>query len=208
MVLKTAKNLTFHILWFIYGFLKKGQIMSISNRHPVSAFQVADYFLRKIDYSAGESITNLKLQKLCYFAQVMSLCPQDRSSPTGQILFEDRIEAWAHGPVIPILYRQFKKYRWLGIDPVAEINDKNIINNHEVINLLDAVWHRYGHKTARALEKETHCHDPWMHAYGDRPPGQACNNEITPEAIKDFYVKHSFGRAAWQNNADVQDNHF
>ena len=38
-----------------------------------SVHATADYFLGKIDTTAGDTISNLKLQKLCYFAQMASL---------------------------------------------------------------------------------------------------------------------------------------
>ena len=49
-------------------------------------------------------ITNLKLNKLVYFAQVESL--RWRSSP----LFVDSIEAWQYGPVEPTVYRAYSCY--------------------------------------------------------------------------------------------------
>lgn len=48
--------------------------------------------------------TNLKLNKLVYFAQVESLRRR------GSTLFEDVIEAWQYGPVEPAVYHAFKCY--------------------------------------------------------------------------------------------------
>ena len=193
-----------NVLFMVYlKTIIKGQIMSISNHPPLKASQVADYFLRKIDYSAGDSITNLKLQKLCYFSQACSLYLKH------QIIFEDKIEAWAHGPVVPNVYKQFRKYKWTSIDTVAEISNSNRIDpaNQDAFHILEQVWRSHGQKSARALEHETHQDTPWIDAYGDRSPGQVCNEEITPTAIKDFYKKQSVGRIAWQENADVRQDH-
>ena len=63
----------------------------------VSVVDVARYILDTL----GE-MTTWKLQKLCYYAQAWSLVWDD--SP----LFEDRIEAWANGPVVPALYEQHR----------------------------------------------------------------------------------------------------
>lgn len=52
----------------------------------------------------GKSITNLMLQKLVYFAQGYAL------GILGHPLFEDDIEAWTYGPVVPKLYRLLKHY--------------------------------------------------------------------------------------------------
>ena len=49
-------------------------------------------------------ITNLKLQKFAYFAQGWALARLDHP------LFNEEIQAWTYGPVIPYLYAQAKKY--------------------------------------------------------------------------------------------------
>ena len=55
--------------------------------------QIANYFLSLSDPEIGDGISNLKLQKLCYYAQGFYLAQHDTP------LFEDTIEAWQHGPV-------------------------------------------------------------------------------------------------------------
>jgi uncharacterized phage-associated protein len=64
-----------------------------------TAKQVAEFFLAKTDEDEGDLISNLKLQKLCYYAQGLALAVRD------QPLFPEPIEAWLHGPVVPTLYR-------------------------------------------------------------------------------------------------------
>src|SRR5450631_518283 len=59
----------------------------------LTARAVADYFLSLVDEEAGDSLSNLKLQKLVYYAQGFSL------ALTGKRLFDEAIEAWEHGPV-------------------------------------------------------------------------------------------------------------
>ena len=67
------------------------------------AAQVARYFLALTDPDDND-VSNLKLQKLCYYAQ--GLCSAMRGAP----LFVDRIEAWDHGPVVPTLYHEYKQH--------------------------------------------------------------------------------------------------
>ena len=59
-----------------------------------------------IVYSAKQScpISNLKLQKLLYFAQCYALISENRK------LFDEPIEAWAFGPVVPDVYILYKQY--------------------------------------------------------------------------------------------------
>ena len=67
-----------------------------------SALDVAQYFLAT--QTPENDITNLKLQKLCAYAQALSLSLLDAP------LFEEELEAWTHGPVIPQLYYAYERY--------------------------------------------------------------------------------------------------
>ena len=67
--------------------------------------QVADTLIL-LSRERGIEITNLKLQKLLYYAQAWNLVF------TGEPLFEADIEAWVHGPVVPSIFRRFKIFRW------------------------------------------------------------------------------------------------
>lgn len=72
-----------------------------------TALEVANWFLNYNDekmYSDGaDYISNLKLQKLLYYAQGTFL------AITNSPLFGDAIEAWMHGPVVPSVYHAYKK---------------------------------------------------------------------------------------------------
>ena len=63
-----------------------------------TVFDVARYILSRQDQNAGDTISNMKLQKLVYYAQGFAL------AITGKPLFQEDIEAWEHGPVAPALY--------------------------------------------------------------------------------------------------------
>ena len=54
----------------------------------LSAQDIADYLLAFVNRDEGELLSNLKLQKLLYYAQGFYLALYDKP------LFEDRIEAW------------------------------------------------------------------------------------------------------------------
>ena len=66
------------------------------------ALDVANYFLAALGADPESDLTNLKLQKLCAYAQAFSL------ALLGRPLFEERLEAWTHGPVVPTVYEAFK----------------------------------------------------------------------------------------------------
>lgn len=69
-----------------------------------SAERVAEYILCLADLN-GDTITNLKLQKLLYYAQAWFLVNNN-----NQRLFCDEIEAWQYGPVVPAVYSKYQKY--------------------------------------------------------------------------------------------------
>lgn len=146
-----------------------------------SAHCVGDYFLLQTDQNSGDAITNLKLQKLCYYAQAWHVTLMDRP------LFSERIKAWAHGPVVPDLYHRFKKYRWDAIDPSDVRTDPYEDMHSDDLQFLAQIWAQYGPMSGKQLEYLTHSEEPWKLAYGDRPMGSACENEITLEAMKAYY---------------------
>lgn len=47
-------------------------------------------------------MSHMKLQKLCYYSQAWHLAWE------GVPLFPERIEAWANGPVVPVLYEALR----------------------------------------------------------------------------------------------------
>lgn len=104
---------------------------------------------------SSDGISNLKLQKLVYYAQGFHLAMFD--SP----LFENDIEAWMHGPVVPELYHQFKE---CGRNPIPAPLDLDIpaIFNPEQIDLIAEVQETFGQFSAWQLRNMTHEEKPWM----------------------------------------------
>jgi uncharacterized phage-associated protein len=62
-----------------------------------NVYDIADYILQK-----QGSMSAMKLQKLVYYAQAWSLAWTDTP------LFNEDIQAWAKGPVVPALYYKHK----------------------------------------------------------------------------------------------------
>jgi uncharacterized phage-associated protein len=141
----------------------------------LSAKQIAKYFLAHFwDHEEGELISNLKLQKLLYYAQ--GFCLALHEVP----LFEDRIEAWTHGPVVPVVYREYSRFGSSAI-PEPEDFDPSLYNEG-VRNLLDDVYSMYGQFSAWKLARLTHEEPPWRDAYELGP-----STVITPNALKDYF---------------------
>ena len=71
----------------------------------------------KFSNQKGISVTNLRLQKLLYFVQGLSL------SNINKPAFIDDIEAWNYGPVVPNVYA---KYAYKGSYPIEDNEVKKL----------------------------------------------------------------------------------
>ena len=140
-----------------------------------TASLVADYFLASQDEDAGDLISNLKLQKLLYYSQGLYLAYKD-----GQPLFEERIYAWKHGPVVPEIYHKFKAYGSAPI-PVSEDFDLNNLTPDEQ-EFLKEVYSVYGQFSAWKLRSMTHSEPPYKMAEPDA-------SEITHESMRDYFAQ-------------------
>ncbi|WP_411352971.1 Panacea domain-containing protein (plasmid) [Leisingera aquaemixtae] len=121
---------------------------------------IADFFLSHSDEEAGEVLSNLKVQKLCYYAAgVASAARREAASP----LFNEKIEAWQHGPVVVDLYHRFKTF---GSNPIPRPNRTNFdeIETRDQKILCD-VYEYYGQYSAWKLRNMTHEESPWLHAF-------------------------------------------
>lgn len=118
-----------------------------------------------------EYITNLKLQKLLYFVQAVSLIIFDKKA------FSEKILAWSYGPVVKEVYQKYKKNHANEI--ISENSAKNISSGlHKII---DEVVNSYGSIDANKLIDFTHEEDPWKNT--------EINREIDIELIKNYYAK-------------------
>lgn len=138
---------------------------------------VANYFLTK------EPMTQKKLQKLTYYAYVQYIIENNDELLVDNFLFQEKPEAWLHGPVFPTLYQEYKMYNWKLI-PMY----KNIITLPECIKeLLDKVYEEYKNYSADELEYKTHCEKPWQDARKNVDVLDSSNEIITPQSIYEYY---------------------
>jgi len=139
----------------------------------VTVLDVAQYILNKLG-----PISAWKLQKLCYYSQAWSLVWDEAP------LFEERIEAWANGPVVPELYRA---HRGAFIVSSVDGNPSKLSKTQK--ETIDAVLETYGDKTSQWLSQLTHLEDPWKKARQREglAPGQRGNAEIRLEDMAEYY---------------------
>jgi len=142
----------------------------------MTAIDVAKYFLYKTSQD-GDLITNLKMQKLLYYAQAWYLVNFDKS------LFEDQIFAWDFGPVVKNVYDRFKKYRHtpIVIEENFERNIKKI--GKEDKKFLDEFYDQFSNYSAHDMVNLSHSEEPWQKAYKTK------TQIIDINLMKDFYTK-------------------
>lgn len=135
---------------------------------------VARYILERQE----DHVSTMKLQKLVYYAQAWNLVWDEKP------LFNSRIEAWANGPVTRSLYvchrRQF----------TATVNmfpgDSSNLTDAEK-ETIDAVLGAYGHLSGQQLSDLSHSERPWLEAREGLANGESSDNEVSPDAMQDFY---------------------
>jgi uncharacterized phage-associated protein len=126
----------------------------------------------------GDELTNMKLQKLLYYAQGQFLARY------GRPLFADPVEAWSHGPVVPEVYREFRHF---GSSPI-ELTEEDAFSWDDVSpaisDFLSIVWNTYGGYSAGRLRTMTHNEPPWQRSFaGD---GE-WSTVITIESMQEYF---------------------
>ncbi|MDR2018420.1 MAG: DUF4065 domain-containing protein [Syntrophobacterales bacterium] len=96
-----------------------------------TALEIAKYFISKSGKRNGELLSNRKLQKMVSCAQGLYV------NMYGEPLFEDEIEVWNDGPIIPTLYEALKEFGDDGIPPDHEF-DPSLIEE-DATRLLDEI---------------------------------------------------------------------
>lgn len=133
----------------------------------LTCFDVANYFLSIGD---ADDMTNLKLQKMVYFAQGHCLAKCDER------LYNEDIEAWVNGPVIPELYNEYKKYKDNSIPAPENFNYKIVKDKRDI---LDAVHIEYGQYDAITLLDMTHIKSsPWYAVFYDETKNFIINDHL------------------------------
>lgn len=136
-----------------------------------SASNVARYFISIAnDEDSGDSISNLKLQKLLYYAQGVHLALHDEP------LFREPIKAWEHGPVVPEVYRDYARHGSSNI-PNTRIDHSTFSEKER--QTMDEVYQVFGQFSAWKLRNMTHDEPPWK----DTRP----NGTITHEKLKEYF---------------------
>lgn len=137
-----------------------------------NAIDIARKIVCKTDVEHGDTISNLKLQKLLYYMQGFHLA--FFNAP----FFNESIEAWTYGPVVPVVFNEFKRFKQRAINP--ENYQDTLVLTDEEQQMFDMVYGEYNRFSAVALMQMTHTEGPWKnHGIGD---------VITNEELRSFFL--------------------
>lgn len=142
-----------------------------------SALDVAKWFILHnkvyVDEGSADLLSNLKIQKLLYYAQGVFL------AITNRPLFTEDIVAWQYGPVVEEVYHTYKGFGSAGITldiyEIPEISKKDQA-------LLKEVYDVFGQYSAIGLMKMTHSETPWKET--------PMNHPISLDGIKAYFKRH------------------
>lgn len=121
------------------------------------ALDIAKKLIRMADWdtaNGGDNMTNLRLQKLLYYEQGYHL------AKFGTPLFDEQIEAWIYGPVVPTVYDYYNQY---GAQILPVDNDEIDLTAEEE-DLFAEVFEAYREFSAIGLMNLTHKERPWLSA--------------------------------------------
>ena len=142
-----------------------------------TADNVARWFLSrnnlKFFAEDTEFISNLKLQKLLYYAQGMNLALYDKP------LFNEPIVAWEHGPVVESVYQIYKIN---GSQGITEFEPPEETFTEDEEDTLQFTQNSFGQFSAWKLRDMTHNETPWK----DTPR----NEIISLDKIKSYFEAH------------------
>jgi uncharacterized phage-associated protein len=145
----------------------------------IDYLSASQYFIVKAYEDGKEAeMTNMKTQKLLYYAQSLHLALYDEP------LFDEEIQAWQYGPVCPPVYRCYSEF---GDKPLPILDNYSFINiPNETKELLDEVWDYFGQYHAYLLSGMSHVEFPWKKARKGLPPDASSQEPISQEDMKEL----------------------
>lgn len=151
----------------------------------INPIAISEYFIKFFN-EIGDYISHLKIQKLLYYTDVWYRVYFETE------LFEEKPQAWVHGPVYSSVYHHYKDNGANNIIIDKEMSELKsnlniIFSSKDKSDFINDILQFYGSKSAFALEMMTHNEKPWQDArqgYGDIAP---CTDEIDMQAATNYY---------------------
>jgi len=138
----------------------------------------SDHAINMADMQDSD-LTNLKLQKLLYYAQGHYL------AEFGKPLFDNDFVAWQHGPIIEDIYHDFK---YNGSNLIGyKIGDQkkydcfNFLKDKEASKLLEKTSEYYSQYSPWKLRNMSHEEEPWKNI--------SIHDIISKESLHKFFSR-------------------
>ncbi len=156
-------------------------------RGLVKAKELACYISEYYNEKTGKIISPIKLQKSLYFCfaywggfvRKSKLQNTEITIEKSEILFDENIEAWVYGPVVPEVYRESKIYQYK--------NDNLFENNEEVKEFIDGILDDIKDVSDFKLVEVSHGDNCWRKNFN--PNCSTHNTIIDKEDIISEYAK-------------------
>jgi uncharacterized phage-associated protein len=145
----------------------------------IDCLNVARYFIiRAYEDGIEAEMTNMKVQKLLYYAQSLHLALYNEP------LFAEEIQAWRYGPVCPPAYKFYSEFEAKQLP----IPDKESLLQlpREKKELLEEIWEYFGGYHAYKLSDMTHLEFPWKKARKGLPPQASSTEPIQLNDMKEL----------------------
>jgi len=147
----------------------------ILNNMAYKALDIAKKLIKMADFdsvSGGDCMTNMRLQKLLYYEQGYHLAMFDTP------LFDEEIEAWMYGPVVPSVYDHYKNNG----SQILPVEADNLELTDDENELFGNVYNAYREFSTLGLMNKTHKESPWKSA---KSTGR--NSVISQNSMKAYF---------------------
>lgn len=151
---------------------------SLMAKRNLTANDIADWFITRVDETKLETITFRQVMNLVYFAQAWFV------THTGRKLFEENIEGWALGPAVPSVYERFCN---MAAASIAKF-DVPVVIKGERLEILTLVAEEYGAFTPHELELlATEKGGPWAKSRDGLSAETSSQRIIEVEDMKNYF---------------------
>jgi len=135
-----------------------------------------------ISHHRGRNLTPMQLIKLSYIAHGWTL------GISGKPLFNDTVEAWRYGPVVPDIYHKYKEF---GHSPIVrrlkDLRDSFPPNSLAIMERVIKVYAKYD---GLYLSTLTHKHNsPWDITMREKGENAPIPNSLIEKHYKSFIRK-------------------
>lgn len=134
------------------------------------------FIMRAYEDGIEAEMTNMKVQKLLYYAQCLHLALYN------QPLFEEEIQAWRYGPVCPPAYRFYSNFEAKQLPVPSKESLLQLPKDKQ--ELLEAIWGYFGGYHAYKLSDMTHGEFPWKKARRGLLPEASSTDPILLDDMK------------------------